>query len=41
MKVNESDDLTAEQAIALLEERRTALICAAVTGKIDILALAR
>jgi len=37
------DALTAEaeQAIALLQERRTALISAAVTGKIDVRGLAR
>jgi type I restriction enzyme S subunit len=36
------DDLTAEaeRAIDLLQERRTALISAAVTGKIDVRGLA-
>ena len=36
--LNKFDDLTysAEQAIQLMQERRTALISAAVTGKIDV-----
>jgi len=38
IKISEFDDLTAEaqRAIDLLQERRSALISAAVTGQIDV-----